>query len=189
MDNLIFVKNMVCNRCIEAVSRIFSDLGLNTRSVALGEVELEDDSVPSDMLARLDEALVKAGFERLDNSKNRWVEKAKNLIIEQIHHSPNVDQKQNWSDFIAAKIPIEYTYFSSQFAAEEGLSLEQYIIRQKIERVKELLHYGELSLSEIADVLGYSSVAHLSAQFKKVCGITPSAYKKQKPGRKPLDAV
>lgn len=189
MDNRIFIKNMVCNRCTEAVTRIFSELGLKTRSVVLGEVELEDDFISHEMLVSLDEALLKAGFERLSNPKNRWVEKAKNIIIEQIHHSLNTNQRQNWSSLIAAKIPIEYTYFSSQFAAEEGLSLEQYIIRQKIERVKELLHYGELSLSEIADSLGYSSVAHLSAQFKKVCGITPSVYKKQKPDRKPLDAV
>jgi AraC-like DNA-binding protein len=132
------------------------------------------------------------GFERIDDKKARIIEAIKNKIIQMIHHSDNVELKVNWSNLLSEELKYEYNYLSSLFSSVQGITLEQYIIRQKVEKVKEYLFYDEFNLSEIADRLGYSSVSHLSAQFKKITGFTPSEMKKSRGvdnNRKPIDSV
>jgi AraC family transcriptional regulator len=140
----------------------------------------------------LDVSLSKFGFERIDDRKARLIEAIKSKVIQMIHHSDKVDVRFNWSTVLSEELHYEYNYLSNLFSGVEGITLEQYIIRQKIEKVKELLFYDELNLSQIANRLGYSSVAHLSAQFKKVTGLTPSEMKKSRDldhNRKPLDSM
>ena len=166
--------------------------GLHPEKVALGEVTITEDSLSDAQQNKLDSALIDLGFERIDDRKARLIEAIKNKIIKMIHHSEKVDLKFNWSDVLAEEMHYEYNYLSNLFSSVEGVTLEQYIIRQKIEKAKELLFYDELSLSEIGDKLGYSSVAHLSGQFKKITGFTPSEMKKSRnldQNRKPLDSV
>jgi len=188
----LYIKNMVCNRCVMAVQQAFENVGLHPEKVALGEISLKEETISETKLKELDTALQSLGFERIDDRKARIIEAIKNKIIQLIHHSDQVSRKHNWSDILAEEMHYEYNYLSNLFSSVEGITLEQYIIRQKIERVKELLFYDELNLSEIANQLGYSSVAHLSAQFKKVTGLTPSELKKSREIdklRKPLDGV
>lgn len=185
----VYIKNMVCNRCISAVTSIFEKEGLVPQYVALGEVDLAETTLSKMQLVRLDKALSEIGFERLDDQKQKAIEKVKNMVVNRIHHSSVVASNENWSDILTAEIPMEYGYLSSLFSSVEGITIEQYIIQQKIERVKELLYYNEMSLSEIAYLLAYSSVAHLSAQFKKVMGMTPTEFKKLRPSRKSLDSI
>lgn len=183
---------MVCNRCIMVVKQELERQGLHPEKVALGEVTIKEDSLSDAQQDKLDSALVDLGFERIDDRKARLIEAIKNKIIQMIHHSSKVDLKFNWSDVLAEEMHYEYNYLSNLFSSVEGVTLEQYIIRQKIEKVKELLFYDELNLSEIADKLGYSSVAHLSGQFKKITGFTPSEMKKSRnidQNRKPLDSI
>jgi AraC-like DNA-binding protein len=174
----LFVKNMVCNRCVAAVRQEFEKIGLHPEKVSLGEVEIKENSIADDVLQLLDSNLKGLGFERIDDRKARLIEGIKNKIIQLIHHSDQVDRKYNWSKLLSDEMHYEYNYLSNLFSSVEGITLEQYIIRQKIEKAKELLFYDELNLSQIASQLGYSSVAHLSAQFKKVTGMTPSELKK-----------
>lgn len=183
---------MVCNRCITAVSNEFEDLGLHPTLVTMGIVQLEEDSLSADTRNELKSRLSALGFELLDNSKSKLIEQMKNLIIEKIHHSESLDGKANWSKLLSDNVFHEYNYLSALFSSVEGITLEQYIIRQKIEKVKELLFYDELSLGAISDRLGYSSIAHLSAQFKKITGQTPTQFKKTRDlhnTRKPLDSI
>lgn len=188
----LFIKNMVCNRCVMVVKQELERQGLHPKKVSLGEVVIEEDNLNEDQQSRLDSALIELGFERIDDRKARLIESVKNKIIQMIHHADKVDLKFNWSDVLSEELHYEYNYLSNLFSSVEGITLEQYIIRQKIEKVKELLFYDELNLSQIADRLGYSSVAHLSAQFKKITGFTPSEMKKSRhidQNRKPLDSV
>lgn len=183
---------MVCNRCISAVKQEFEKVGLHPTKTTLGEVSIEEETIPPHQLTQLDEALQSLGFERIDDRKARLIESIKNKVIKMIHHTDRVDRKYNWSAILSEELHYEYNYLSNLFSSVEGITLEQYIIRQKIERAKELLFYDELNLSEIADQLGYSSVAHLSAQFKKITGFTPSELKKSREtdsSRKPLDSL
>lgn len=183
---------MVCNRCITAVQQVFEKINLIPEKVSLGEVTLKEESITEHQLKQLDTELHALGFERIDDRKARIIEGIKNKIIQLIHHTKQVDRKYNWSKILADELHFEYNYLSNLFSSVEGITLEQYIIRQKIEKAKELLFYDELNLSEIANRLGYSSVAHLSAQFKKVTGLTPSDLKKSREMdkvRKPLDSV
>ncbi len=182
---------MVCNRCVMTVREVFERQGLHPEKVALGEVVLREELSVSQKES-IDKSLADLGFERIDDRKARLIESIKNKIIGIIHRSETVNLKFNWSKVLADELHYDYNYLSNLFSSVEGITLEQYIIRQKIERVKELLFYDELNLSEIAHRLGYSSVAHLSAQFKKVTGMTPSALKKSRSAgdaRKPLDGV
>lgn len=149
--------------------------GLRPLSVNLGEVEIEGD-LSKDQLSQLDTSLKSVGFELIDNKKSQTIEKIKNAIVTLVHHSDS-NIKTNLSDFITSQIHQDYNYLSNLFSEVEGTTIEKYFIAQRIERVKELLVYDELSLSEIADQLGYSSVAYLSNQFKKVTGFTPSYFK------------
>ncbi len=183
---------MVCNRCVMVVKQELENQGLRPEKVTLGEVTIKEDNLSDEQQDRLDSALINLGFERIDDRKARLIESIKNKIIHVIHHSERVDLKVNWSTLLSDEMHYEYNYLSNLFSSVEGVTLEQYIIKQKIEKVKELLFYDELNLSEIADKLGYSSVAHLSAQFKKITGFTPSEMKKSRDidqNRKPLDSV
>jgi AraC-like DNA-binding protein len=189
---IVYVKNMVCNRCVAAVANLFEKQGLAPERVSLGEVVLKEEQLSTDTWKTLDAALEELGFARIDDRKVRIIEGIKNKVIQLIHHSKEVDRKHNWSMVLAEEMHYEYNYLSNLFSSVEGITLEQYIIRQKIEKAKELLFYDELNLSEIANRLGYSSVAHLSSQFKKVTGMTPSELKKNRRAeevRKPLDKV
>lgn len=188
----LHIKNMVCNRCITVVKQELERQGLHPQKMSLGEVVIQEDSLSDDQQNKLDAALIAHGFERIDDRKARLIESIKNKIIKLIHHSEKLDLKLNWSTVLSEAVHYEYNYLSNLFSSVEGVTLEQYIIRQKIEKVKELLFYDELNLSEIADKLGYSSVAHLSGQFKKITGFTPSEMKKSREidqNRKPLDSI
>lgn len=183
---------MVCNRCVMVVQNIFEKSGLKPVSVSLGEVILIEDTLPEKQLSSLDDDLISIGFERVDDRKIKIIEKLKNNIITKIHHSDHVDVKYNWSAILSADLNLDYNYLSSLFSSAEGITLEQFIIKQKIERVKELLLYNELTLNQISDKLGYSSIQHLSTQFKKITGLTPSEYKRSSKttgGRQPLDSL
>ncbi len=185
----IHIKHMVCQRCVQAVKNEFERLGLNPTQITLGEVIIPEYELPEDTLAALDKGLVILGFERIDDKKSWLIVQVKSFIVNQIHHS-NQDLKINWSDALKNHVNYDYNSLSALFSSVEGITIEQYIIRQKVELVKELLIYNELTLSEIANNLDYSSVAHLSNQFKKVTGLTPTAFKKNHSNaRKPLDKV
>jgi AraC family transcriptional regulator len=183
---------MVCNRCVMVVKQELERQGLHPEKVTLGEAVLKEDRLSEDQQHKLDKALLDLGFERIDDRKARLIEAIKNKVIQMIHHTDKVRMKFNWSKILSDELHYEYNYLSNLFSGVEGITLEQYIIRQKIEKVKELLFYDELNLSQIADRLDYSSVAHLSSQFKKVTGFTPSELKKSREidqQRKPLDSV
>jgi AraC family transcriptional regulator len=186
------IKNMVCGRCIMVVKDELLKLGITPLTVDLGVVTLADDQLSEDKYQILSEKLLSIGFELLDTSKSKLIEKIKIFVIDRVHHSQNLDIKINWSGLLSNQLHHDYNYLSSLFSSVEGVTLEQYIIRQKIEKAKEFLFYDEKTLSEIAYFLGYSSVQHLSTQFKKVTGQTPSQFKKSRTQlklRKPLDEV
>ena len=186
----LYIKNMVCNRCIMAVQQVFEKSGIDTNKIILGEVDLNEAQIDEAKLKVIDADLQAVGFERIDDRKARLIEAMKNKIIQLIHHQERLDIKHNWSDVLSEAMHYDYNHLSSLFSSVEGITIEQYIIRQKIEKAKELLFYDELNLSEIADRMGYSSVAHLSAQFKKITGFTPSQLKRSRnseQARKPLD--
>ncbi|MBS1650527.1 MAG: helix-turn-helix transcriptional regulator [Bacteroidetes bacterium] len=184
----LFIKNMVCNRCIMVVQNELSKLGLDVKNVKLGEVLFAKELTPEEK-ANLDSVLIPLGFEVIDDKKSRLIEKIKSIIIHLVHHQDN-NAKTNLSDVLSQQLHHDYNYLSNLFSEVEGTTIEKYFIAQKIEKVKELLVYDELSLSEIADRLNYSSVAYLSNQFKKVTGLTPSYFKQIKEDkRKPLDEI
>lgn len=184
----LYIKNMVCDRCIMAVQHELNKLGLEAKDITLGEVTLTQNPTP-EQEKKLGDNLQALGFQLMDDKKSRIVEKIKTIIIELVHHQNN-DSKTNLSEVLSRNVHPDYNYLSGLFSAVEGTTIEKYFIAQKIEKVKELLVYDELSLSEIAALLNYSSVAYLSNQFKKVTGLTPSHFKKIRHAkRKPLDAV
>ena len=186
--SVLFIKNMVCNRCVFMVQQEIEKLGLPIQSIKLGEVELKQKLSTPEKEA-LNEALVTLGFYLIDDKKSQLITRIKTAIVELVHHRDN-DLKMNLSDFLSAELDQDYNYLSNLFSEIEGKTIEKYFIAQKIERIKELLVYDELSLSEIANQLNYSSVAYLSNQFKKVTGLTPSHFKKIRENkRKPLDEV
>lgn len=178
---------MVCPRCISAVEKVLTDTNLKPLQVQLGEVTLskELNSKQSDLLKQKLEFL---GFELLDDSRQQQIEKIKSIVINHIHHLE--DGKFVYSDIISKELNKEYSQLSKLFSLTEGITIEQFVILQKIEKVKELIMYNQMNLSEIADKMGYSSVAHLSSQFKKTIGLTPSQFKMQGlPLRKTLDKI
>lgn len=185
----LYIKNMVCNRCIMVVRSEMEKLGLHPEQVTLGEVLLKEEQLSSIQQADLEKQLKQAGFELISDRNSRTIEKIKNVIINHVHHS-NEELRLKFSALIASELHHDYSYLSKLFSEVEGITIEQYIINQKIEKVKELLVYDELSLTQIADQMGYSSVAHLSSQFKKVTGLPPSHFKNiGSKMRKPLDGV
>ena len=185
----LYIKNMVCHRCKLVVQSELQKLGLEPLSVELGEVTLDQDSLDDDKKEQIRTSLEQVGFELMDDRKSRIIEKIKAVIINAIHHTDE-PTKQKYSQLITDALHYDYPYLSRLFAEVEGITIEHYIIQQKIEKVKEYLIYDELSLSQIAFNMGYSSTAHLSAQFKKATGLTPSQFKAlQTKPRKPLDEV
>lgn len=179
---------MVCNRCIMAVQNELDKLGLPVKNIGLGEVTLKKEPDPEERI-KLKNALGPLGFEVIDDKKSRIIEKIKNVIIDLVHYQDN-DIKTNLSEVLGDKLQHDYNYLSNLFSEVEGTTIEKYFIAQRIEKVKELLVYDELSLSEIAFRLNYSSVAYLSNQFKKITGLTPSHFKQvREHKRKPLDEV
>lgn len=183
------MKNMVCDRCKMVVKAELEKLGLYPTSIQLGEVELNTDDLQGSIMTQLDTNLKDLGFELIDNKRARMIEKVKNIIIYLVH-SDNDYPALKISEYITGKIPQDYNYLSRLFSETEGITIEQYLIHQKIERAKELIVYDELSLTEIAYKLGYSSPAHLSSQFKKVTGMSPKSFRElQSKPRKELDKV
>jgi len=178
----LYVKYMVSLRCKMLVKEELKKLGIGYTSVDLGMVEVQDD-ISDKQLEDFDRNLKKSGLELLDDKRNILVEKIKSVIVEMIHYEDEVP-KVNDSDYISEKLGYDYTYMSNTFSEVKGITIQQYIILHKIERVKELLLYDELTLTEIAHKLHYSSVAHLSNQFKKITGLTPTYFKKLKEKRK-----
>jgi len=181
------IKNMVCPRCITAVENVLSEMQLQPESVQLGEAIITVE--PSEhQLEVLKAQLQQQGFELLEDNKAQVIDRIKSVIINHIHHSG--DNSIVFSELLASELHKDYSGLSKLFSTQEGITIEQYIILQKIEKVKELLQYNQLTLSQIADTLGYSSVAHLSAQFRKITGITPTAFRNQSTlQRLPLDGV
>ncbi|PKD43732.1 helix-turn-helix domain-containing protein [Rhodohalobacter barkolensis] len=177
----LYIKHMVSLRCKMVVKSELEKLGLTCVSVELGMVEIMEE-VSNEQLEIFNQNLKKLGLELLDDKKNILVEKIKTLIIEMIHYSDEVPNV-NDSDYISQKLNYDYTYLSNTFSEVKGITIQQYIILHKIEKVKELLIYDELTLTEIAHRLHYSSVAHLSNQFKKVTGLTPTYFKEVKENR------
>ncbi len=172
---------MVSLRCKMMVRDELKKLGIVYAIVELGTVTmLEDISKTQRELLKIN--LLKSGLELLDDKKSILIEKIKNVITEMIHYSDELP-KTNYSDYISQKLDLDYTYLSNVFSEVKGITIQQYIIINKIERVKELLLYDELSLTEISYKMHYSSVAHLSNQFKKITGLTPSFYKRLKEKR------
>ncbi len=179
---------MVCNRCILVVRQELEKLDIEMRNITLGEVET-DIELPKSKIMQLSNSLAAMGFELLDNTKQQIIEKIKNTVINHVHYSEQ-QRSHNFSDILSSTLHKDYSYLSNLFSEVEGITIEKYLINQKIEKVKELIIYDELSLSEIAFQIGYSSVSHLSNQFKKVTGLTPSHFKLVgKNKRKPLDKV
>ena len=174
----LYVKNMVCNRCKMVVESELQKLGYQLSSVELGEVDVKGEV--SDLQKEgIKSHLQSLGFELIDDRKSRTIEKIKSLIIELIHHQDGHLQ-MNLSDYLSQHLSQEYSVLSNLFSEVEGKTIEKYYIHQKIEKVKELIIYDELSFSEIADRLNYSGVSHLSNQFKKVTGFTPTYFKQLK---------
>ena len=174
----LYIKNMVCSRCKMVVKSELEKLGLHPISVELGVVEIQESNIEPIQVSML-QNLRKYGFDLIDDKRSMTIEKMKTLIVELVHHNNN-DIKINLSDYLTKNILQDYSSLSKLFSEVEGTTIEKYFINQKIEKVKELLMYDELTLSEISYKLNYSSVAYLSNQFKKVTGFTPSYYKNLK---------
>ena len=177
----IYIKYMVSLRCKMIVKQELEKLGLHYVHVDLGTIETKENITDSQR-EQLRKSLKVFGLELLDDRRNIIIEKVKAVIIEMIHYSEELP-KVNYSDYISEKLDYDYTYLANTFSEVKGITIQQYIIVNKIERAKELLLYGELNLTEISYKLHYSSVAHLSNQFKKVTGLTPTYFKKMKEKR------
>ena len=172
----IYIKNMVCIRCKMVVKSELEKLGLQWESVDLGEAVVKDP-VSVEQLRELNQGLLRSGLEIMDDKKSQLIEKIKTIVIEQIHYAEE-PLDVNFSDFLVSKLNYDYTYLSNLFTLTQGITLEHYIINHKIEKVKEMLIYDELTISQIAFKMNYSSAAHLSKQFKKVTGLTATEFKK-----------
>ena len=173
---------MVSNRCKMAVKEELRKLGLHFIVVDLGEVEIMEN-ISAEQREQMKAALLISGFELMDDKKAILIEKIKTAVIEMVHHSDE-NIKINFSDFLSEKLNHNYTYLANLFSEVQGTSIEQFIIAHKIERIKELIIYDELNITEIAWKMNYSSVAHLSNQFKKVTGLTPSHFRQLKDKRR-----
>ena len=186
----ILVKNMVCQRCVMVVESILEAGNIPFQKVIFGEIHLADE-LATEQKTYLKERLDKAGFEMIDSQTGGLVEKIKQLVIKRARNEvPDEDRKIKLSLYLSDKVHHEYTYLSSLFSAVEGRTIENYFIEQRIEKAKELLIYDQLTLSEIAFELEYSSAAHLSNQFKKITGLTPTYFKEiGSMKRKALDKI
>jgi len=178
----LYIKNMVCIRCKMVVKEELTRLGLHYTTVELGEADVVE-LLSAEQHDQFKEALMKSGLELMDDKKSVLIQKIKNVIVELIHYTDE-PLTVNFSVFLSAKLDYDYTYLANLFSEVQGITIEKFIITHKIERVKELLVYNELNLTEIAYLMHYSSVAHLSAQFKKTTGLTPSHFKQLKEKRR-----
>lgn len=179
---------MVSIRCKMAVKEELRKLGLHFIVVDLGEVEIMENISPQQR-EQLKKELLTSGLELIDDKRAILIEKIKNIIIEMVHHTDDVI-KMNFSDFLSEKLSHDYTYMANLFSEVQGTTIAQFIISHKIERIKELIMYGDLNITEIAWKMNYSSVAHLSNQFKKFTGLSPSHFKKLRDKkRNPLDEI
>ena len=186
---LLYIKNMVCHRCKMVVKSELEKLDLHPVNLNLGEVLIDEKELSRDKQHELSTALSQVGFELIDDKRSKLIEQIKTFIIDTIHYKDE-QPKKNYSQLLSQHLHHDYSYLSNLFSEVEGITIEQYIINQKIEKVKELLMYDESSLSQIAVQLGYSSTAHLSTQFKKLTGLTPSQFKQIGiRGRRGLDEV
>jgi AraC-like DNA-binding protein len=173
----IRLKNMVCDRCILVVEDILQKLAIPFHKVSFGEIHLAEE-LSNEQKESLSKKLGAVGFELIDNYAGGLIEKVKSLVIKKARNEVNeTESKKKLSHYLSEKVNHEYTYLSSLFSSVEGRTIENYFIEQRIEKVKELLVYGQLTLSQIAFDLEYSSVAHLSTQFKKITGLTPTYFK------------
>lgn len=184
----LHIKNMVSDRCKMLVKSELEKLELHYILVALGEVEIME-SLTSEQLIQLNNELLKSGLSLISDHKTMLIEQIKNTVIELVHYTDK-QIKINFSDYLSEKLKYDYTYLANLFSENQGVSIEHFILTHRIEKVKELLVYDEMNISEIAYKLHFSSTAHLSNQFKKMTGLTPSDYKhlKLKP-RTPLENV
>lgn len=174
----LYIKYMVSLRCKMVVQKELEELGIHFNQIELGMASLSENITP-DQRRQLEINLQKSGLELLNDKKSILIEKIKNVIIEMIHYSEEIP-KVNYSEYLSSKLNYDYTYMANVFSEVKGITIQHYIILHKIERVKELLLYDELTLTEISYRLHYSSVAHLSNQFKKITGLSPSFYKQLK---------
>ena len=185
----LYIKNMVCSRCKTVVRQELEALGHQVLTIELGEVVLEKLATEAE-LDQISERLQAHDFELLSDKKQQLIERVKTAIVELVHLQNDGLRRLKHSDYITEKVDRHYGYLSTLFSEVESITIEQYLIKQKLERVKELLVYDELNLSQIANLLNYSSVSHLSAQFKSNTGMTPSQFRKiRDKKRKPLDEV
>lgn len=173
----LYIKNMVCPRCIKVVQDELIELNFQINQIHLGKVELKETITDTDK-SKINDALLRNGFELLDDKKSKNIERIKILIIEGIRNGKFSEMNMNLSQYISDELHMEYTHLSNLFSSVEGKTIERFVILQKIERVKELIAYNELTVKEISNMLGYSSLQALSNQFKKETGITPSEFKK-----------
>lgn len=179
---------MVSNRCKLAVKDALKKLKLHFVVVDLGEVDIMED-ITEEQRAQLKTELLDSGLELMDDKRAMLIEKIKNVIIDMVHYSEETI-KVNFSDYLSEKLNHDYTYLANLFSEVQGITIEQFIIVHKIERIKELIIYGELNITEIAWKMNYSSVAHLSNQFKKVTGLSPSHFKQMKDKRRsPIEEI
>lgn len=184
----LYIKYMVTNQCKMEVKAELKKLGLHFIVVDLGEIEIMEE-LTSDQRLQLRVALLSIGFELMDDKRAILIERIMSVIIEMVHNSTEVN-KLNFSDYLSEKLNHHYTYLSNVFSEVKGITIQQFIIIHKIERIKELLMYGELNLTEISYLLNYSSVAHLSNQFKKITGFSPSHFKNLKDRKRmPLEEI
>jgi hypothetical protein len=172
----LYIKNMVCDRCKMVVSNELNKLGIDFKSVELGEVEVADGTDGA-LVSEFGAAIGRYGFELIEGKTARIISQIKKAVVDYVRH-PGQKKPVKFSVYLADIVSKDYNYLSGVFSEVEGTTIEHYLINQKIERVKELLVYDELTLSEISHQLNYSSVQHLSTQFKKVTGLTPSHFKK-----------
>ena len=178
----LYIKYMVSNRCKMAVKEELKKLGLHFIVVELGEVEIME-TISAEQREVLKAGLIDSGLELMDDKRAVLIEKIKNVIIDMVHHSDEMI-KINFSDYLSDKLKHDYTYLANLFSEIQGITIEHFIINHKIERIKELIIYDELNITEIAWKMNYSSVAHLSNQFKKITGLSPSHFKQLKVKRR-----
>jgi len=184
----IHIKNMVCDRCIMIVKQIFNNVGIDDANVQMGKVIVKND-IPENLFKTIEQDLDRVGFEIITSHTMQVIEQIKSLVIDYVYNTAS-DKSVNFSILLASRMNLQYSYMSTLFSSVENTTIEHYLINIKIERVKELLVYDEKSLSEIAWEMGYSSVAHLSGQFKKVTGFTASHFKNlREQRRRPIDNI
>ena len=184
----LYIKYMVSNRCKLAVKNELKKLGLHFIVVDLGEVEIMEN-ISFEKREMLKQGLLDSGLELMDDKRAILIEKIKNIIIDMVHHTEE-SIKINFSDFLSDKLKHNYTYLANLFSEVQGTTIEHFIINHKVERIKELIIYGEHNITEIAWKMGYSSVAHLSTQFKKVTGLSPTHFKQLKDKRRsPIEEI